>query len=892
MKPRILWCNESSVLHTGYATYGREVLKRLHATGKYTLAEHAIYIEASDPRIQNLPWVVYANLPNKNNQDEVNRYNSNTSNQFGEWRFEEIACDFKMHGCADIRDAWMCFVKGCNIVTKSYIKNVEDIKVGDEVLTHKGRYKKVLKIFKRDAFENINVIRASHCPFEVILTDEHPVLMVEHKKGSYLPKLFQDTPKWTKAKNINKGDTVFFPIDKFGTNELPLDVCRLIGYYTAEGCLMYEGVKKSNILKGIQLTMNANEKEYIEDIRQIVKEYYNREIKVKVEGNTANIRIFNRQIALDMENYANSLAGDKKWSDFIFHMNEDCCKHLLCGLFRGDGGYYERRASYCTKSKQLAHQIFRICLRFNILPSFNLNNNTYNGKIFQRYIFSFRKSAHQNFINIYNLNQLENINNNRIQDGYALLTIRSVNTYVEPEEVYNFKVEDDESYVSSFAVHNCSHEYRSPLRPYYNWTLMPTVDAFPQNPEWLSNYSDADGVFTYQDWSKEVLDFEGGGRINTLGAAPPAADDAFRPMNKQLVKKNLGLDNKFVIGTVMRNQRRKLFPELFASFRIFLNETERNDVILHCHTSYPDMGWNIPDLLLKYNLTSKVTFTYKCKHCKHCFVDFFHDIIHLCPNCNQMAATFCSVQDGLDNESLARIYNSFDLYVQYANSEGFGMPQLEAAACAVPVLSVDYSAMSDVIRKLNSQPIPLLTMSLELETGCFRAVPNNIEFIKILKHITSLPSEKLEELRQNTLQAYHNNYGWDKTAQKWMSYFDNIDVEYYERLWKSPPNFINIPTEIPPGLNNKDFARWLITNFLGEQRFINSYMEARLIRDLNYGVSTQGISGMYYNDESASPLFRRPNWKEFNREIAVNHFTELAKRKNAWENRRWQCVKE
>ena len=41
--------------------------------------------------------------------------------------------------------------------------------------------------------------------------------------------------------------------------------------------------------------------------------------------------------------------------------------------------------------------------------------------------------------------------------------------------------------------------------------------------------------------------------------------------------------------------------------------------------------------------------------------------------------------------------NTFDLYVQYANSEGFGLPQVEAAGCGIPVASVDYSAMSSVV---------------------------------------------------------------------------------------------------------------------------------------------------------------------------------------------------
>jgi hypothetical protein len=123
-----------------------------------------------------------------------------------------------------------------------------------------------------------------------------------------------------------------------------------------------------------------------------------------------------------------------------------------------------------------------------------------------------------------------------------------------------------------------------------------------------------------------------------------------------------------------------------------------------------------------------------------------------------------------------------------------------------------------------------------------------------------------------------------------MNYFDTIDVNYYEKLWRSPPNIIELPKQIPSGLNNKDFARWLIATYLKDPRFINSYMEARLIRDLNYGVTAPGLSGMYFNDDSASPMFHKPHWQEFNREKAIRHFTDLAQRHNMWEQRRWQSI--
>ena len=64
-----------------------------------------------------------------------------------------------------------------------------------------------------------------------------------------------------------------------------------------------------------------------------------------------------------------------------------------------------------------------------------------------------------------------------------------------------------------------------------------------------------------------------------------------------------------------------------------------------------------------------------------------------------------NVHNGVSNEYLSDIVNCFDVYLQYANSEGFGLPQVAAAACGVPVMSIDYSAMSSVVRKLGGTPL-------------------------------------------------------------------------------------------------------------------------------------------------------------------------------------------
>ena len=48
-------------------------------------------------------------------------------------------------------------------------------------------------------------------------------------------------------------------------------------------------------------------------------------------------------------------------------------------------------------------------------------------------------------------------------------------------------------------------QQRSPFRDFFHWCIMPTVDATPQNNQWMDTFASADAVFAYSEFGKEVL---------------------------------------------------------------------------------------------------------------------------------------------------------------------------------------------------------------------------------------------------------------------------------------------------------------------------------------------------------------------------------------------------
>lgn len=428
----------------------------------------------------------------------------------------------------------------------------------------------------------------------------------------------------------------------------------------------------------------------------------------------------------------------------------------------------------------------------------------------------------------------------------------------------------------------------SPYRKRYNWAIMTTVDAMPQNKQWIYTFCNADGVFTYTDWGAELLRKQAGDNINLLGTASPCAEEYYEPRDTSEAKQAFCLNsNTKIIGTVMRNQGRKLFPDLFSSFRKFLDKTKRPNIYLYCHTAYPDAGWDIPELLKTYNISSRVIFTYKCMACGYVFPKFYQGASIVCPHCNEAEAKLPRVENGVDDIHLAKIMQCFDLYVQYANSEGFGMPMVEAGMSGIPVVGIDYSAMTDVLGKLDAKAIEPLHLATEVHSGRLRAIPDNDAFVDYLVDFFSLPIPNRLKLGITTHENAKKHYNWDVTAEKWYDYFKTVDIQKYEKLWNEPIKLVKpepLTEKMMTQTTTSEYCHWLITKVLCDPSKLNGFMHMRMIRDISSGLLvTEEDDGNYINEHA---LGEKKNIIKFNREMAYNYMVNLGIKYNKYERMR------
>jgi activator of 2-hydroxyglutaryl-CoA dehydratase len=133
----------------------------------------------------------------------------------------------------------LCVLENTEIITDNFLpKFIKDLKKGENVLTHKGKFKKISKTFKRKYNGKILKIKVGGKILE--LTPEHPILVLKRKyikcyqekkrnKNIYICKpetigsckkrcskkyRFSFVPEFIKAEDLEKGDFLLTPLSK------------------------------------------------------------------------------------------------------------------------------------------------------------------------------------------------------------------------------------------------------------------------------------------------------------------------------------------------------------------------------------------------------------------------------------------------------------------------------------------------------------------------------------------------------------------------------------------------------------------------------------------------------------------------------------------------------
>ncbi len=611
-----------------------------------------------------------------------------------------------------------CLISGQPIITIDGIKNVEDIKIGDLVLTHKGRFKSVISTMKRThKGKFIEITLNQKYPNSVIVTDEHPIYISDsegnakfiradeikagqkNKHGginnwnSYvvfpkinnclelklnletiLPKDFSFNEKnnrWEKV--ITNNVIAYWNIPK----EIVLDekLAYLIGIFCCEGSFSTNRNKK--ISGQIIFSLHSNEVEIANKITKYLKELFNLECSIKnrmPNRNSLEVYTCSIPIAYLFKYLCGKGAKNKKASKEIFLVNQQIQSAFIQGIKDGDC----KKLTTNSNNKQQTLKVIskNLAWQFKTLLA---NQGSFTSV---KYTKSKEKSRQDTYLVSYTDITNTKFKHSKEFNNFVIKPIKKIRSFIDTKDVYNFEVEEDNSYVSDFAMHNCeiylaTKSARSSNRTDGNKTTHLTVFAS-----------------TNEGWTN-LIKIISDAHINGMGSGKPRVDKNFlkahskglialsgcqsSQISRAILEDNIvgakasieelqgifGKDNFFLEIMRINNPRQTKIEEALLQLHKETNIpiVATNDIHWMCKGDYDvhDTMISIQGEELKYSMDRKFKYDTKELYFK---------------NSNEMRSIFSDIEEACDNTLLISDMCNVELelnkirFPQWNDSEG------------------------------------------------------------------------------------------------------------------------------------------------------------------------------------------------------------------------------
>lgn len=348
-----------------------------------------------------------------------------------------------------------CFVKGTKILTKQGYKNIEDVVIGDEVLTHKNRFKKVLKIGGNKK-QQVFSLKAQGI-IETIVTGNHPYYTREmYKKWDNSSRKYTrefKEPQWKQVKDLTKSDFIGINIPTIEENPYNLDeeTCWFLGRYVADGHLRY--TKRKNRTNSYQygVVYSIGNKK-IDDFKKHLTNY-----KATIFPHTKScyraIICNEKLVKFINENNFGKHAIEKDIPMFILNLPVNLAQKFLEGYMSGDGCFTNNIFKATTISENLIYK-----LQLLVAKVYKTSSCLYYVKRPPITIIENREVKQHDSYNVTFNTKLKKQNKTFVdlENNIIWYPIKSITMLKELQDVYNLEVEEDNSYTANNnIVHNC-----------------------------------------------------------------------------------------------------------------------------------------------------------------------------------------------------------------------------------------------------------------------------------------------------------------------------------------------------------------------------------------------------------------------------------------------------
>lgn len=397
-----------------------------------------------------------------------------------------------------------CFTRGSRVLLSTgQYANIEDISVGNSVITHRGCAQNVTSTMVRPHRGTIYSVKAYGYRDPLILTGEHPLWLAPAESGDCHPsptriknvhkqktctplsaakngncKGCTTTPtysfKWVPTEDAREGDYLAMPLPTFKSDvTFTNDEARLLGYYLAEGHATHSNVRGENEDRYLVFSTGLHETETHKELYDLA--YRLGAVSVTAtdveERNGKYINVWSTRLAQLCIEHCGEKAQTKRLSTALMGADTDTLKIFLGAYANGDGGAYKGSLYFSTASEGLAEQLRIVLARCRMIASVNkILHKPSRNSVVKVNTIEYQVWVGQTTATLLTTSRLpllpaDKPDNKRFfyeYEGttYLVTKIKEIEELPYDDDVFNFSVANDESYlIDGLAVHNCKIKY-------------------------------------------------------------------------------------------------------------------------------------------------------------------------------------------------------------------------------------------------------------------------------------------------------------------------------------------------------------------------------------------------------------------------------------------------
>jgi formate hydrogenlyase subunit 6/NADH:ubiquinone oxidoreductase subunit I len=373
-------------------------------------------------------------------------------------------------------DYGRCLPPDTPITTIDGIKLLSEICIGDRVLTHTGKFRKVVRLFSRRYTGKLYTFRTLGNFEPLTTTEDHPILVYKENGVSWVyaneityrtyltrPIITEEMPK----ERIEYAYDSYHPTGRGGsfTTEvvsLPTtsELMRLVGYYLSEG---------TSDRYRVSFDIHKNEVDLKQDIIECASKVFGVEVSLKPESDSDGLKlcIDSVRVAAFFSQFGHS-ADLKRLPWWMVLLPLAKIREVVRGEFWGDGHYSNKFYKYRTKmhsnyfttrtaSRELALQMHYMLGRLGVLSSISTERQMNRKLCYSVTVHTPYVEAMGQLVEVPARNNSVSHSYVHLSDGMVVSPVVSIETRdVEDYLVLNLEIEGDNSYVAAnIAVHNC-----------------------------------------------------------------------------------------------------------------------------------------------------------------------------------------------------------------------------------------------------------------------------------------------------------------------------------------------------------------------------------------------------------------------------------------------------